>query len=158
MEITGPWQMSFPAGRGAPPSHVFDKLISWTDVAEDGIKHFSATAIYQKQFDAPASLLAQGSRIELDLGRVRNVAEVELNGQPLGILWKPPYRCDLTGAIRPGKNTLVVKITNLWNNRLAGDQKLPKEERVTRITQKANFDKLLESGLLGPVELRSPSM
>ena len=154
MEITGPWQVSFPAGRGAPPSHVFDKLVSWTDVAEDGIKYFSGTATYQKQFDAPADLLAKGGRIELDLGRIRNVAEVELNGQSLGILWKPPFRCDLTRAIRPGKNDLVVKITNLWNNRLAGDQKLPKEKRVTRITQKANFDKLLESGLLGPVELR----
>lgn len=60
----------------------------------------------------------------------------------------------LTNAIRPGKNNLVVKITSLWNNRLAGDQNLPKEERITRITQRANFDKLLESGLLGPVELR----
>lgn len=57
-------------------------------------------------------------------------------------------------ASDPGKNHLLVEITNLWNNRLAGDQKLPKEERTTRITQKANFDKLLESGLLGPVELR----
>jgi hypothetical protein len=155
VEIKGPWQVTFPPDRGAPPSHVFDSLVSWTDVPEDGIKHFSGTATYQKEFAAPASLLESGGRIELDLGRVRNVAEVELNGQPLGILWKPPFRCDLTAAIRPGNNTLSVKITNLWNNRLAGDQKLPKEKRVTRITQRADFNKLLESGLLGPVELRA---
>jgi hypothetical protein len=154
MEIQGPWQVSFPPDRGAPPSHVFEKLVSWTEIPDDGIRYFSGTATYQKQFDAPASLLAQGGRVELDLGSIRNVAEVELNGKPLGILWKPPFRCDLSGAIRPGNNTLTVKITNLWNNRLTGDQKLPKEKRITRLTQRANFDKLLESGLLGPVELR----
>ena len=64
----GPWEVSFPPNLGAPPSHVFDKLVSWTDVPEDGIKYFSGTATYQKEFEAPASLLAQGGRIELDLG------------------------------------------------------------------------------------------
>lgn len=154
MEIKGPWQVTFPPDRGAPPSRVFEKLVSWTDIPDDGIRYFSGTATYQNQFDAPASLLERGGRVELDLGRIRNVAEVELNGQSLGILWKPPFRCDLTGALRPGNNTLTVKITNLWNNRLAGDQKLPAEKRITRLAQRANFDNLLESGLLGPVELR----
>ena len=123
-------------------------------IPDDGIKYFSGTATYQKEFDVPASLLAQGGRIELDLGQLRNVAEVTLNGKPLGILWKPPFGCDVTGLVRRGKNKLKVKITNLWTNRLVGDAKLPREKRVTRITQKVPIDGPHESGLFGPVVLR----
>ena len=78
-----------------------------------------------------------------------------MNGQPLGIRWKPPFRYDVTGLVRPGKNTLAVKITNVWANRLAGDAKLPREQRITRITQKVSLSDTLESGLFGPVQLIS---
>lgn len=77
-----------------------------------------------------------------------------LNGKRLGILWKPPYACDVTGMIRKGKNKLKIEIANLWANRLVGDSKLPREKRVTRITQKVSVNGPLESGLLGPVQLR----
>jgi hypothetical protein len=87
------------------------------------------------------------------LGQIRNVADVTLNGKPLGILWKPPYVCDVTGIIRSGKNELKIEIVNLWANRLVGDAKLPREKRVTRITQKVPIQGPHESGLLGPVQL-----
>jgi len=77
-----------------------------------------------------------------------------LNGKPLGILWKPPYTYDVTGIIRSGKNELKIEIVNLWANRLVGDANLPREKRVTRITQKVPIAGPHESGLLGPVQLR----
>jgi hypothetical protein len=154
LEIVGPWEVRFPPNLGAPPSRVFDKLVSWTTIPDDGIKYFSGTATYLKEFEVPASMLADGRRLELDLGQLRNVADVTLNGKPLGILWKPPYSYDVTGMILSGKNELKIEIVNLWANRLVGDAKLPREQRVTRITQKVPIGGPHESGLLGPVQLR----
>jgi len=153
-ELAGPWEVRFPANLGAPESRVFEKLLSWTDIPDDGIKYFSGTATYRKEFEVPASMLADGRRLELDLGKIRNVADVTLNGKHLGILWKPPYACDVTGLVRSGKNELKIEITNLWANRLVGDSKLPREKRVTRITQGVKVDGPHESGLFGPVQLR----
>jgi len=154
LELTGPWEVRFPPNLGAPPSRVFDKLVSWTTVPDDGIKYFSGTATYFKEFDVPPSMLADGSRLELDLGQLRNVADTTLNGKPLGIAWKPPYSYDVTGLVKAGKNELKIEIVNLWANRLVGDSKLPREKRVTRITQKVPIAGPHESGLLGPVQLR----
>jgi hypothetical protein len=154
LEITGPWEVRFPPNLGAPPSRVFDKLVSWTTIPDDGIKYFSGTATYVKEFEVPAGFLAVDRALELSLGQLRNVADATLNGKPLGILWKPPYTYDVTGLIRPGKNELKIEITNLWANRLVGDAKLPREKRVTRITQKVPIDGPHNSGLFGPVLLR----
>ena len=156
LDITGPWEVRFPPNLGAPPSRVFDELVSWTTIPDDGIKYFSGTATYLKEFDVPASLLTADGRMELSLGQIRNVADVTLNGKPLGILWKPPYVCDVTGVVRSGKNELKIEITNLWANRLVGDAKLPREKRVTRITQQVPIQGPHESGLLGPVQLLLP--
>jgi len=155
LEITGPWEVRFPPNLGAPPSRVFDKLVDWTTIPDHGIRYFSGTATYLKQFEVPAALLAGDRRLELDLGQLRNVADVTVNGKPLGILWKPPYSCDVTGMIRSGNNALKIEITNLWANRLVGDAKLPKEKRVTRMTQIEPVDGPHGSGLFGPVQLRS---
>ena len=91
----------------------------------------------------------------LDLGAVREVAEVWLNGKSLGILWKPPFRVDLTGVVHPGLNRLEVRVTNLWPNRLIGDSALPLENRLTYATFQPYKpdDPLLDSGLIGPVTL-----
>jgi hypothetical protein len=160
-EIDGPWEVRFPYGWGAPPSKVFSKLISWTEDPEDGIKYFSGIAAYHKEFKIPADLLAPDQHLVLDLGRVREVADVYLNGKPLGILWKPPFRLDITRAAKPGKNRLIVEVANLWSNRIVGDAKLPENQRYTRtnITSPRTWGPpwqeapLLESGLIGPVRL-----
>lgn len=154
LEITGSWEVRFPPDLGAPTSRVFDKLVSWTTVPDDGVKFFSGTATYLKEFEVPALLPTEGGHLELDLGQLRNVAEATLNGQPLGIRWKPPFSYDVTGLVRPGKNKLEVKITNVWANRLAGDSKLPLDKRITRIAQKVGLGGPLEAGLFGPVQLR----
>ena len=154
LTLTGPWKVKFPPNLGAPPSRTLNQLVSWTDIPEKGIKYFSGTATYLKEFDVPESLLARGGALELDLGQLRNIAEVTLNGKSLGIRWKPPFSYEVSGLVRPGKNTLAVKITNLWANRLAGDALLPPDKRITRLTQKLRLSGPLESGLLGPVQLR----
>jgi len=86
---------------------------------------------------------------------VKNIAEVSLNGKPLGILWKEPFRVDVTDTLVEGKNELTIQITNLWANRLIGDQKLPEKERSTWTSGEffKATDPLLPSGLLGPVQI-----
>lgn len=104
-----------------PPS--FPKLISWTESEDPGIKYFSGTATYKTTFKID-SLPEKSSRLWLDLGDVKNIAQVRVNSTDLGTLWKPPFRADITNAIKPGTNTLEVRVTNTWKNRLVGDEKL----------------------------------
>lgn len=161
VEITGPWEVRFAKGWGAPSSKTFPELISWTEDPEDGVKYFSGIAAYHKNFNLSASQLQPDRRVFLDLGRLHFVAEVYLNGESLGILWKPPYRVDVTEAAEPGRNKLVVEVANTWSNRLVGDTKLPEDKRFcrTNITHSLTWEvpweetPLLESGLLGPVRL-----
>jgi hypothetical protein len=164
--VEGPWEVQFPRGWGAPASKTFEKLVSWTDVAEGGVKYFSGVATYAKTFWVDEDYRGAGNRLLLDLGDVRFVAEVYVNGESQGIVWKPPYRVDVTEAIKAGDNGLVVKVANTWSNRLVGDALAAEGERFCR----TNMDKsltwekswkdtpLLESGLLGPVKLVSAEL
>jgi len=97
------------------------------------------------------------ARIYLDLGEVKNVAEVRVNGKSLGVLWTKPFRVEITGAVKSGKNELEIDIVNLWPNRLIGDDGLPPEKRLTKtnVREFTKDSKLLSSGLLGPVVLQS---
>jgi hypothetical protein len=154
-EIGGPWTVHF-RGVGAPDSAVFPELTSWANSDTTGIRYFSGTAEYVVGFTPPASLLDSESVVELDLGRVAGVARVRLNGQDLGIVWKPPYTVDVTAHLRPGENELRCEVANTWHNRLVGDSTLPPEERLTRTNIRGPFGPdtpLRESGLLGPVRL-----
>jgi hypothetical protein len=98
--------------------------------------------------------------IILDLGKVKNLADVTLNGKSLGILWKEPFQIDVTGSLKQGKNRLAVKVTNLWPNRLIGDQKLPEKDRTTwaSVSLYKATDPLLPSGLMGPVTIRPKAL
>ena len=155
LPIAGPWTLNFPPNWGAPAQVNLDRLISWTAHPDDGVKHFSGTATYLVNFDVPAELQSLHGQVLLDLGCVHEIAEVKLNGQDLGILWKPPFRVDITSALRPSHNQLAVRVTNLWPNRLIGDAALPEDKRYTWTTFQPYKpdDPLLESGLLGPVRL-----
>jgi hypothetical protein len=180
LEVSGAWTLRFPPKWGAPESVTLPQFISWTAHPDDGVKYFSGTATYEKELEISASLLGPNHDLDLDLGTVKNIAEVELNGTNLGVLWKPPFRVRITGAARPGKNQLKVRVTNFWPNRLIGDEQLPADcqwtgTRLTRMpawvlegkaspTGRLTFstrhhwlktDAPLESGLLGPVVLRS---
>ena len=179
--IQGPWTVTFPNGWGAPGQIQLNHLVPLNEHPDPGVKYFSGTASYHCDFDVPAELLAADHRIELDLGDVAVMANVTLNGQPLGILWKSPFRLDVTTKLRAGQNTLEIAVANLWVNRLIGDQQLlPDSERNKTGTLKSwpqwlldgkpsptgrftftthelwhKSDPLLDSGLIGPVQLRT---
>lgn len=182
-ELTGPWELSFPPNWGVPERVTLDKLISWSEHDDPGVKYFSGTAAYGKRFEwNPKSLdSTQKSRVFLDLGKVRIMAQVLLNGRDLGTLWKPPYRVEVTHALKSGDNTLEIKVVNLWINRLIGDEQLPEDSErkldgtleewpqwltegkpspsgrftfSTHLLWKKD-DPLVESGLMGPVYLRT---
>jgi hypothetical protein len=180
IQIQGPWRVRFPDGWGAPSQIKLEKLIGLNEHPDSGVKYFSGTASYNCDFDVPAGLLTANHRIELDLGDVAVMADVMLNGQPLGILWKSPFQLDVTSALRVGQNALDIAVANLWVNRLIGDQQLPSDaERSAKgalvswpqwlldgkpsPTGRFTFttwelwhrdDPLMESGLIGPVQLR----
>ena len=149
--LSGPWTVTFQPGRGAPESTVLPLLADWSKNADAGVRYFSGTATYRQTFRLPAKA---AKRLVLDLGDVREVAEVLVNGKSAGILWKPPYRADLTGLAKPGANTLEVRVANLWVNRLIGDAQ-PGAKPITFTTLKTyRADAPLRpSGLMGPVKL-----
>jgi len=153
--LNGEWTVSFQPGRGAPESAEFDRLLSWSVNSNDGIRYFSGTATYSRKLEIPDGALHEGTRYWLDLGDVKDLAEVAVNGKDLGILWKTPFKVDVTEALKPGSNTLAIKVTNLWVNRLIGDQQpyAVKKYTFTDITPYKADSPLLPSGLLGPVHM-----
>ncbi len=154
--LDGPWQVRFTAGWGAPEQATFDSLCDWTQRPEEGIRHYSGKAVYRKTFDLPPSRAEErGLRILLDLGEVRDLAVVRLNGRDLGTLWLAPWRLDVSDALKAGENTLEIEVSNVWNNRLAGDADLPAAKRRTFLLAPTvgKDAPLLPAGLLGPARL-----
>ena len=177
--MAGPWDVSFPPESGLTQPLRFDRLVSWTERPELGVKYFSGTAAYRAVFQVSAETLGKDRRLWLDLGDVQAFAQVKVNGKQLGVLWKPPYGLDVTDALTLGENTLDVSVTNLWPNRMIGDEQLPEDSQRNpdgtlrawpdwlqqgkpsptgrqtftswRLWKKG--DGLLKSGLLGPVRL-----
>jgi hypothetical protein len=154
MQITGPWDLYFPTNWGAPTHMMLNKLMSWTEHNEAGVKYYSGTATYRKKILVPPELLGKNRRLCLDLGNVQVMAHVKMNGEDLGVLWNPPFRVDITSVVKPGENTLEIVVANVWANRLIGDMLLPAEKRITQggVKLKQNAP-LAESGLLGPVRI-----
>lgn len=157
-EITGSWQVSFDSEWSAPEQAIFGQLEDWTKRPEEGIKFYSGRATYQKTFDVSGlKLQTQNEKLFLDLGVVKNVAHVRLNGRDLGVIWCAPWRVDVTNALKQGANELEITVANLWINRLIGDAALPPEKRRTWTSMNPYKPEsaLVESGLLGPVFLKS---
>lgn len=191
VEISGPWEVGFDPRWGGPEKVTFDKLEDWSKRPEDGIRFYSGTAVYRKTLHLDPAIerasteggspTAGPGRVYLDLGNVAVMAQVKLNGKDLGVLWKPPYRVDLTDAAKAGENTLEIDVVNLWINRQIGDEQLPEDsDRNPNGTLKRWPDWLIEgkpsptgrftftswrlwkkddplqpSGLLGPVTLQT---
>jgi hypothetical protein len=156
LALRGPWSVEFTPGWGAPAKVSFEQLVSWTEDTDPGIRYYSGTATYSTKFQLPERLDASHP-MYLDLGEVREIARVRLNGHDLGILWKRPFRVALGGAAKPGLNELAVEVTNLWPNRLIGDESLPPGKRLTKtnIVKFQAGSTLLPSGLLGPVKVET---
>lgn len=153
MELTGAWEVKFDPEWGGPETVQFDRLVDWTTRPEPGIRIYSGNATYRKTFDLPSGL-EKGRSLSLNLGTVKNVATVRLNGRDLGVVWAEPCTIGISDAVKPSGNILEVEVVNLWRNRMIGDAALPPAQRLTRsnITMNPN-DKLVVSGLLGPVKI-----
>jgi hypothetical protein len=157
--VNGPWNVSFQPNRGAPAQISFEALTAWNENADPGVKYFSGTGTYTSTINAPAEWLKEGTQLWLDLGIVKNLAEVVINGKSLGIVWKTPFRVNVTEALKQGENLLEIKVTNLWVNRLIGDQQPGITKKITYTTMPfyRASSSLLPSGLLGPVRIISLS-
>ena len=179
LELTGPWQLDFAPNGGAPARLNCERLMSWSDSSDPGVKYFSGVGTYTKTFDVPSTMTGTSRKLYLDLGKVAVIADVRLNGKALGTLWKAPYRVEVTDALKPVQNVLEVKVANLWVNRQIGDELLPEDsdrnpngtlkswppwlqEGKTSPTGRYTFTSwrlwkkdspLQESGLLGPVTI-----
>ena len=167
-ELTGPWTVQFDpkwfypidnlTGDAAKGLLVFDKLDDWTKRPEHQVRNFSGTAVYRKTFTLadPSKIQNSKSKIILDLGAVKETARVKLNGKDLGVLWCSPWRVDISGALKPGENSLEISVVNLWPNRLTGDNGLHAEQRRTRTEMfMGGPDYSFSSGLLGPVTIQT---
>ena len=150
--MNGPWKITFQPDRGAPDSITMNDLSDWSHSDDSGVKYFSGVGTYTNTLQASSDWFRKGARLWLDLGDVRNLAVVTVNGKELGETWHAPYRVDATPAMKPGANEITIKVVNAWVNRLIGDE----QPGATKITfadvkpYKANSP-LLPSGLLGPV-------
>jgi hypothetical protein len=180
--IPGPWEVSFDPAWGGPEKAVFEDLDDWSARPEEGIRYYSGTAVYRKTFDLPQRTSSRGERFWLDLGEVKNIASVRLNGRDLGVVWCDPWRVDITDAVRKKGNRLEVRVANLWPNRLIGDEREPPDAEYARNGRLVRWpdwllraeprpsagryafatwkhfsadSPLLPSGLIGPVRLLS---
>jgi len=171
-----PWTVSFQQAPNAAFTRLFDALTDWKDSADARIKYYSGTARYENHF--AWSKPRPGSRVWIDLGDVRNIAAVTLNGRDVAVAWKKPFRADITDALRAGENKLEVRVANDWFNRFVGDEQFPDDtganangevtawpewllkntarpvpQRVTFASRKqvTKDSPLHASGLLGPV-------
>lgn len=128
--IQGPWTLSFPPNWGAPASVQMPDLISWTASSDPGVKYFSGTATDSTTIRASRSWFRPGQQVFLVLDKVRDIAEVSVNGKPVGLVWAPPHRLNVTADMKHGANELEIKVTNEWTNRIVGDRLAPPEKRV----------------------------
>jgi hypothetical protein len=173
--LPGPWEVSFDPAWGGPKTVTFEQLEDWSKRSEEVIRFYSGTATYKKIFDLPDGVREP---LYLDLGEVKNLAQVRMNGKDLGVVWTAPWRVAIGDAVREKGNELEIEVVNLWPNRLIGDGRLPKDKRRT-VTNVPTYDpilpkdyddaqcpvcedrkktgkgpELLPSGLLGPVVLQ----
>ena len=162
-EIKGPWTLSFPENWGAPSSVELEELISWTDHEHKGINYFSGTASYSNSFNISKVALDKSKVINIDLGEVLDVAEVFVNGEPVGVLWTKPFKLNIKDYVKEGGNSIEIRITNMWINRLTGDMDLPVEEKFCRTNRPYILEAYSEigdetfrvqrSGLIGPLRV-----
>ncbi len=153
--IDGSWTVAFDPKWGGPAEATFDALTDWSQNSDPQIRYYSGAAIYRKKFTLADLSAKERSELYLDLGDVRELAEVKVNGQSCGVSWAPPFRVDISRALKPGANDLEIEVVNFWPNRIIGDSSLPKEKQLTRtnIRKLTSQTSLMRSGLFGPVQI-----
>ena len=157
IELSGDWNIRFDPKWGGPEDVISGQLKSWTEFDNSGIRYYSGTATYTKSFKLNHQDLKEHTLL-LDLGNVKEMASVKINGTQLQVLWCAPFRFNITPFVQEGNNELEVEVVNMWPNRLIGDSKLPVSQRLTK-TNIVKFEDpdaeqyLRASGLMGPVNI-----
>jgi hypothetical protein len=123
--LPGPWLVELAPAVGSPRDIALETLASLAEHPDPEVRYFSGTATYRVTVALDASMLGAGQRLLLDLGDVRDLVRVVVNGSDFGVIWHPPFVRDVTEALRPGPNTLELAVTNTWHNRLVGDEQEP---------------------------------
>ena len=156
LDISENWNVSFDPDMGGPESYQMETLTSWSDADVDGIRYYSGTAVYSKDVNLKEEALSGEPEVFIAFEEIQEVARIIVNGTDCGIVWAPPYRVNITKAIRSGSNRIVVEVTNTWNNRIVGDVMHPGMKPYTNTNIKNKFKEsspLLPSGLMGSAEL-----
>ncbi len=154
-EIRGPWEVQFaPSFGGLKAGAVFPSLTLWNEHADPNIRHYSGTAVYKNEFTLET--IDKSKPIYLSIDSLFNMATISINDVDCGTLWTPPYKIDISKAVKPGKNAIEIKVSNTWRNRLIGDLSLPEKERITWTTAPLDFlqgKPLEKSGLAGKIAI-----
>jgi hypothetical protein len=183
--LEGEWELFFDHPDVDKRRRLLSELVPWNESEDPVIRYYSGTVSYRKEWVFPDGFADEGQKVYLDLGQVEKLARVTLNGQVLPELWKLPFRTEVSDWLREGRNELLVEVTNTWANRMIGDEELPPDlnypsfhRNLTEIpdwldgskprpTERETFaitkffyrgEKLQESGLLGPVVLKSSKL
>jgi hypothetical protein len=153
LSLQSNWKLNFKEGWDTSKSIEIPELKSLTELENDAVKHYSGTTTYSKTFNLKSS----GKQTIVDLGAVSDIAELWCNDKKVGVKWAPPFVFDLTDVVQQGENMLQVKVTNTWRNQLIFDKQRPKDSKKTWTTSapKKNENELEDSGLIGPVVLKS---
>jgi hypothetical protein len=154
VSVDGPWHVTFEGVAGASREKSMHAGMSWADDTDPVVRYYSGRATYSRDVEIRKDWLANGRRVELDLGAVAEIARVRINGRDLGAWWSAPYARDVTPALRAGRNRIEIAVTNYWVNRLIGDEQ-PGAERIAfaPIRPYTKESSLRPSGLLGPVRV-----
>ncbi|MEX1240330.1 MAG: glycosyl hydrolase, partial [Cyclobacteriaceae bacterium] len=156
IDLLNDWHVSFDPKSGGPATYHMAELTSWSDIAVDGIKYYSGTATYTREFNIKDDALSKETQVYVAFEDVQEIARVFVNGKDCGIIWTPPYRTNITRHIKPGKNEIRVQSINTWNNRIIGDLRNPQEKPFTNTNAKLKFKEnspLLKSGMTGQAEI-----
>ena len=174
-DLSTQWKVTF-GDKG--PTKEIDRLASWSEDQET--MYYSGLVTYEKNFDFPATALPRGSKFLLDFGQatrkplpsppgehnmwayldgpIREAAQVYVNGNLAGVVWRPPYRIDVSGQLHAGSNSLRIVVGNTAINGMAG-KPLPDYrllwDRYGKLFEPQDMHDLhpLPSGMLGPVTL-----
>ena len=155
MEVKGPWKVDFVNKKIGPDQPVvFEKLIDLGKNAADNIRFYSGTMVYTADFDL--AQVPDSKHVYIDLGEVKVIAHVKINGQEAGGIWMYPWTAEVTGMLKKGNNTVEIEVANLWRNRMILDSQLPEKERYTwTIVSDARLGETPPaSGLMGPVTIK----
>lgn len=158
------WQLRFSGWRAPPDVISLAAPVAWSTLDPPRVRYHSGAGHYSTSIALSRDLFRPDLRLLLDIGQVREIAEVVVNGRRLGSRWIAPFRIDVTDALCPGENEIEIIVTNVWHNRLVGDRALPESERVAWVYPPLRGGKewlpaanatLIPAGLMGPVRILS---